>query len=54
MTLHRYTHVSVEMQQATAEAFARRLLDEGSDTTTSDADEADPEHLDARMGTGNP
>jgi integrase len=37
-TLRRYTHVSVDMQKATAEAFARRLL-EDPDTTTSALDE---------------
>jgi integrase len=51
-TLRRYTHVSVDMQRATAEAFARRLLDD-PDTTTSMTDGAEPEHLDAQLGTGN-
>jgi integrase len=40
-TLRRYTHVSVDMQKATAEAFARRLLEEDPDTTTSEDDEMD-------------
>ncbi len=51
-TLRRYTHVSVDMQKATAEAFARRLL-EDPDTTTSVTDEPDSEQIDAQLGTGN-